>query len=319
MIDALRLIAGWALPWLLGIALVASLQGRADRAQPAGEAAWTIGCGFFVGAFVLTLWMRALSMLGLRFSVAAVGPAARRRSARARGPRLAQAARVERVARTCRIARRIKVGRCSRSARVPRAARPGVRHRRMDGAAPRPAAARSAVDPALPLGRVDPVGDQGTRLVRAWGASCRSSVPIRGSRRTAPLVRRGAQLSRHRAAVAGLVEPRARPLGRRADEPALVAASPSRSPIAVYGALRCLRSLGAHRARRHVARLVAAARQRARRARRLRRSADGRVLRAGSPARCLRWTCRAAGPRPRSRCCWRWPARRSRRRASCGR
>ncbi|MDE2359267.1 MAG: hypothetical protein KGL70_07770 [Betaproteobacteria bacterium] len=72
MIDALRLAAGWALPWLLGIALVASLRDRADRAQPAGEAAWTVGCGFFVGAFVLTLWMRALSMLGLRFSVAAV-------------------------------------------------------------------------------------------------------------------------------------------------------------------------------------------------------------------------------------------------------
>ncbi len=43
-----------------------------DRAQPAGETAWIVGCGFFVGAFVLTLWMRALSMLGLRFSVAAV-------------------------------------------------------------------------------------------------------------------------------------------------------------------------------------------------------------------------------------------------------
>lgn len=72
MIDALRLAAGWALPWLLGIALVASLRSSADREQPAGEAAWTVGCGFFVGAFVLTLWMRALSMLGLRFSVAAV-------------------------------------------------------------------------------------------------------------------------------------------------------------------------------------------------------------------------------------------------------
>jgi hypothetical protein len=37
-----------------------------------GHAAWIAGCGFFAGAFTLTLWMRALSLLQLRFSVAAV-------------------------------------------------------------------------------------------------------------------------------------------------------------------------------------------------------------------------------------------------------
>lgn len=76
MIDALRLIAGWALPWLLGIALVAALRARSggggENRVDAGEAAWNAGCGFFAGAFVLTLWMRAVSMMGLRFSIASV-------------------------------------------------------------------------------------------------------------------------------------------------------------------------------------------------------------------------------------------------------
>jgi hypothetical protein len=72
MIDVLRLATGWALPWLLGIALVASLAARSEGQHRPGEAAWIVGCGFFAGAFVLTLWMRALSMLQLQFSVAAV-------------------------------------------------------------------------------------------------------------------------------------------------------------------------------------------------------------------------------------------------------
>lgn len=72
MIDALRLAAGWALPWLLGSALVASLAPRGERARAPGFAAWTAGCGFLAGAFVLTLWMRAVSMLQMHFSVAIV-------------------------------------------------------------------------------------------------------------------------------------------------------------------------------------------------------------------------------------------------------
>jgi hypothetical protein len=72
MIDALRLTVGWALPWLIGIALLAALRAPGRRGIDAGEAAWIGGCGFFAGAFVLTLWMRAMSMLGLRFSVATI-------------------------------------------------------------------------------------------------------------------------------------------------------------------------------------------------------------------------------------------------------
>jgi hypothetical protein len=73
MIDAFRLVTGWALPWLLGVALLAALRRRAGADREAGEVAWILGCGWFVGTFALTLWMRALSWLGAAFSVAAIG------------------------------------------------------------------------------------------------------------------------------------------------------------------------------------------------------------------------------------------------------
>jgi hypothetical protein len=77
MIDALRLAAAWALPWAFGVALLVALQGRAivDRAD--GALAWLVGCGWFVGAIALTLWMRALSYVGINFSLTAIaGPLA---------------------------------------------------------------------------------------------------------------------------------------------------------------------------------------------------------------------------------------------------
>jgi hypothetical protein len=73
MIDALRLIIGWALPWALGIALTIALQRRSQGARSDGQTAWIVGCGWFVGAFALTLWMRALSLVGIRFSIASIG------------------------------------------------------------------------------------------------------------------------------------------------------------------------------------------------------------------------------------------------------
>jgi len=71
MIDALRLTAGWALVWLFGIGVTAALA-CALRGRPSTPAhvAWTIGAGFFAGAFGITVWMRVLSYIGLRFSVA---------------------------------------------------------------------------------------------------------------------------------------------------------------------------------------------------------------------------------------------------------
>ena len=72
MIDALRLFAGWALVWAFGIAIVVAIShGVRDRAP--GVSMWTIGCGFFTGAFMLTVWMRVVSLSGIPFSLSSVG------------------------------------------------------------------------------------------------------------------------------------------------------------------------------------------------------------------------------------------------------
>jgi hypothetical protein len=72
-LDALLLIAGFALPWALGVALLAALPGVAGAREEPGALAWQVGCGWFVGAFALTLWMRALSMLGVPFGIVSIG------------------------------------------------------------------------------------------------------------------------------------------------------------------------------------------------------------------------------------------------------
>lgn len=86
MIDALRLGAGWALAWLLGVAIVAalaphrletgvSLSARSvdsDASVRAGELMWLAGSGFLAGAFALTVWMRVLSAARVRFSIVSI-------------------------------------------------------------------------------------------------------------------------------------------------------------------------------------------------------------------------------------------------------
>ena len=77
MIDALRLAVAWAVPWAFGVALLVALQGRAAVLRADGALAWLAGCGWFVGAMALTLWMRALSYVGVNFSLIAIaGPLA---------------------------------------------------------------------------------------------------------------------------------------------------------------------------------------------------------------------------------------------------
>ena len=72
MIDALRLTLGWALVWAFGIAAVLATT-RPSALERPGERAWIAGYGFFVGAFLLTLWMRGVSLAGIRFSLASIG------------------------------------------------------------------------------------------------------------------------------------------------------------------------------------------------------------------------------------------------------
>ena len=70
MTDALRLTLGWGIAWLLGVAIVAALLRAASKRD--GTLAWTVGCGYFVGAFGVTAWMRALSFAGIPFSIASI-------------------------------------------------------------------------------------------------------------------------------------------------------------------------------------------------------------------------------------------------------
>ncbi len=71
--ETLRLVLGLLLPWALGIALVAAIRDRSRAIAMPGEIAWITGAGYLVGAFALTLWMRALSIAGIRFGVVPIG------------------------------------------------------------------------------------------------------------------------------------------------------------------------------------------------------------------------------------------------------
>src|SRR5512134_626796 len=70
--EALRLIVGLLLPWLLGIALLVVVRDRHRALADPGELAWIVGAGYLAGAFVLTLWMRILSLAGIHFGVVVI-------------------------------------------------------------------------------------------------------------------------------------------------------------------------------------------------------------------------------------------------------
>ena len=59
--DILLLALATAVAWLPGIAVLLVL--RRPGSLAAGEGPWIAGAGYLVGAFALTLWMRALSRL----------------------------------------------------------------------------------------------------------------------------------------------------------------------------------------------------------------------------------------------------------------
>ena len=67
--EFVTLVAGLLLPWLCGSALMLALRSARTPLAAPGEIAWLCGTGYLVGAFVLTLWMRALSSGGIAFGV----------------------------------------------------------------------------------------------------------------------------------------------------------------------------------------------------------------------------------------------------------
>lgn len=70
--DILALLLSAALPWAVGIVLMMLLRhSRVALAGP-GEVPWLLGTGYLAGAFALTLWMRVLSMSGVKFGVLVV-------------------------------------------------------------------------------------------------------------------------------------------------------------------------------------------------------------------------------------------------------
>lgn len=69
--DIAVVFVAWCGVWIFGVSLVTAV--RAPFAWDApGEAAWTKGIGFFAGAFVLTVWMRALSAVHIPFGIATI-------------------------------------------------------------------------------------------------------------------------------------------------------------------------------------------------------------------------------------------------------
>jgi hypothetical protein len=80
MTDLLILGIGHALVWAAGLCLVGLPRwwrdrhaGRTPAPQPDGELAWTLGTGWLIGAFVLTLMMRGASLAGIPLGRLAIG------------------------------------------------------------------------------------------------------------------------------------------------------------------------------------------------------------------------------------------------------
>lgn len=70
--DGLRIALGLLLPWALGVAVLMSLRGTSRRLDAPGELAWIVGAGCLAGVMLATLWMRALSLTGVRFGFLAI-------------------------------------------------------------------------------------------------------------------------------------------------------------------------------------------------------------------------------------------------------
>ncbi len=66
------LFLGLLVIWAIGMAFVVALPRRTPLLSTAGGLAWTAGSGAFAGAFLATIWMRALSLAGVSFGIASI-------------------------------------------------------------------------------------------------------------------------------------------------------------------------------------------------------------------------------------------------------
>ena len=72
--DYVGLAIGLALPWLLGWSVLFALGWpRSASINEDGAAALQLGYGYFLGALLLTLWMRLVSALGMHFGWTTIG------------------------------------------------------------------------------------------------------------------------------------------------------------------------------------------------------------------------------------------------------
>jgi hypothetical protein len=71
--DFLKLSLGLGATWVVGAAIMDAMTRRGAPERAIGELAWIVGCGWFVGAFVVTLWMRVLTWANVPFSVISIG------------------------------------------------------------------------------------------------------------------------------------------------------------------------------------------------------------------------------------------------------
>jgi hypothetical protein len=69
-VDALTLLIAAAVAWLPGVAALLLL--RRPGPLAAGEGPWIAGAGYLLGAFALTLWMRALARAGIPFGTTTI-------------------------------------------------------------------------------------------------------------------------------------------------------------------------------------------------------------------------------------------------------
>ena len=71
--GAATLVLGLLLPWTAGAAALFAARDGGRALHAPGELAWLAGAGYLGGAMLLTLWMRALSLAGVDFGIAAIG------------------------------------------------------------------------------------------------------------------------------------------------------------------------------------------------------------------------------------------------------